>query len=79
MKRNRYSVRKSRRRWVIYRNDLFLDQAMTFSKAILIAQERAAKDPVVAAWDREHREWVSAERRASRIAEDYLRHARGEL
>ena len=42
MKRNSYSVRKSRRRWVIYRNDLFLDQAMTFSKAILIAQEHAA-------------------------------------
>ena len=79
MKRNRYSVRKSRRRWVVYRNDLFLDQAMTFSKAILIAQERAAKDPVVAVWDREHREWASAERRAARIAQDYLSRAWGEL
>ena len=79
MKLNRYSVRKSRRRWVIYRNDLFLDQAMTFSKAILIAQERAAKDRAAAVWDREHREWASAERRASRIAQDYLRRARGEL
>ena len=79
MKRNRYSVRKSRRRWVIYRNGLFLDQATTFSKAILTAQEHAAKDRAAAVWDREHREWVSAERRASRIAQNYLRHARGGL
>ena len=79
MKRISYSVRKSRRRWVIYRNDLFLDQAMTFSKAILIVQEHAAKDRAAAVWDREHREWVSAERRAARIAQDYLSRARGEL
>ena len=70
MRLNRYSVRKSRRRWVIYRNGLFLDRAMTFSKAILIAQEHAAKDRAAAVWDREHREWVSAWRRAARTAQE---------
>ena len=58
MKLNRYSVRKSRRRWVIYRNGLFLDQTTSFSKAILIAQELAAKDPAARDWDRGFRERV---------------------
>ena len=79
MKRYRYSVRKRGQRWEVYRDDFALVGSMDFATVIRRAQELAAKDRAAAVWDREHREWASAERRASRIAQDYLRHARGEL
>ena len=79
MRLYRYSVRKRGRRWDICRDDFALVGSMDFAVVIQLAQELAAKDPVAAVWDRERREWASAERRATRIAQDYLSRAWGEL
>lgn len=70
MRLNRYSVRKSGRRWVVYRNSVTsLDWATSFSKAILRAQEHAAKDPVADCRDRNYREMVSGPLRRAALAQ----------